>query len=194
MRFSSEYNSHRQVFHKFSKKPVFTVCKCMKCSSQIPMWFYCIITLSIWCRQSLTFRLFLIMFVRSDIKENIKTPYHLCKDNPPLTDGFPSQRASNAESVSMSWRHHVCSGHMVALRSTVELKHRVFVCSDNGDALSLGWTEFITVTSNKGHGVSNQRQYDYLLNCLFSLTTNNTPKPHTTNLLWNRSHAPTLSG
>ena len=30
----------------------------------------------------------------------------LCDGNLPLTDGFPSQRASNAESVSISWRHH----------------------------------------------------------------------------------------
>ena len=27
-------------------------------------------------------------------------------ENPSMTDWFPSQRASNAESVSMSWRHH----------------------------------------------------------------------------------------
>ena len=27
--------------------------------------------------------------------------------NPPFTDGFHSQTASNVESVSMSWRHHV---------------------------------------------------------------------------------------
>ena len=38
-------------------------------------------------------------------KENIKAPCHgaLC------VHGFPSQRASNTERVSMSWRHHVCS-------------------------------------------------------------------------------------
>ena len=30
----------------------------------------------------------------------------LCEGNPPVTGGFPSQRASNEESVSMSWRHH----------------------------------------------------------------------------------------
>ena len=30
----------------------------------------------------------------------------LCKGNPSVTDGFPSQRASNVGSVSMSWRHH----------------------------------------------------------------------------------------
>ena len=31
----------------------------------------------------------------------------LCDGNPLVTGGFPSQRASNMGSVSMSWRHHV---------------------------------------------------------------------------------------
>ena len=31
----------------------------------------------------------------------------LCEGNPPLTSGFPAQRASNPENVSISWRHHV---------------------------------------------------------------------------------------
>ena len=30
----------------------------------------------------------------------------LCGGNPPVTGGFPSQRASNAEYVSIWWRHH----------------------------------------------------------------------------------------
>ena len=30
----------------------------------------------------------------------------LCKGNPPVTGGFPSQRASNAENFSIWWRHH----------------------------------------------------------------------------------------
>ena len=30
----------------------------------------------------------------------------LCEGNPPVTGGFPSQRASDAESVSMAWRQH----------------------------------------------------------------------------------------
>ena len=30
-----------------------------------------------------------------------------CEGNPPVTDGFPSQRASNKENVSIWWRHHV---------------------------------------------------------------------------------------
>ena len=30
----------------------------------------------------------------------------LCQGNPPVAGGFPSQRASNAEIVSIWWRHH----------------------------------------------------------------------------------------
>ena len=30
----------------------------------------------------------------------------LCEEKTPVTSGFPSHRASNAESVSVSWRHH----------------------------------------------------------------------------------------
>ena len=30
-----------------------------------------------------------------------------CEGKPPVTDEFPSQRASNAENISISWRHHV---------------------------------------------------------------------------------------
>ena len=29
-----------------------------------------------------------------------------CEGNPPVTGGFPSQRASHAENVSIWWRHH----------------------------------------------------------------------------------------
>ena len=47
-------------------------------------------------------------FVQVHIKQNIKAPRItcLCEGNPPVTDGFPSQRASNAENVSIWWRHH----------------------------------------------------------------------------------------
>ena len=30
----------------------------------------------------------------------------LCEGNSPVTDEFPTQRASNAENVSIRWRHH----------------------------------------------------------------------------------------
>ena len=31
----------------------------------------------------------------------------LCEGNPPVTGGFPSQRASDTENISIWWRHHV---------------------------------------------------------------------------------------
>ena len=39
-------------------------------------------------------RLFAQPFVQAQIKENIKAPRCLCEGNPPVTDGFPTQRAS----------------------------------------------------------------------------------------------------
>ena len=32
----------------------------------------------------------------------------LCVENSPVTSEFPAERASNAENVSIWWRHHVC--------------------------------------------------------------------------------------
>ena len=50
-------------------------------------------------------RLFAQQFAHGQIKENIKAPRHW-----PLgvesIGGFPSQRASNAENISIWWRHH----------------------------------------------------------------------------------------
>ena len=47
-------------------------------------------------------------FLQTQIKENIKAPRHwpLCGEITG-TDEFPAQRASNAENVSIWWRHHV---------------------------------------------------------------------------------------
>ena len=41
--------------------------------------------------------------------EKISMPHvtGLCEGNPPVTGGFPSQRTSNAENVSIWWRHNV---------------------------------------------------------------------------------------
>ena len=71
----------------------------------IDAWF---ITMTVlwarWCLKSLACRLFAQPFVQVQITENIKTPRHR-----PLwwqSGGFPSQRASNAENVSIWWRHH----------------------------------------------------------------------------------------
>ena len=40
----------------------------------------------------------------------------LCAGNSPETGEFPAQMASNAENVSIWWRHHVASYHIAKLR------------------------------------------------------------------------------
>ena len=49
--------------------------------------------------------------IRAQIKENIKAPRHwpLCEEFTG-TGEFPAQRASNAENVSIWWRHHDIGG------------------------------------------------------------------------------------
>ena len=60
-----------------------------------------------WARWRLKLRLLIQPFVQTQIKENVKAPHHW-----PLwgkvtgTGEFPAQRASNAENVSIWWRHH----------------------------------------------------------------------------------------
>ena len=51
--------------------------------------------------------LFTQLFIQAQIKENIKAPRHwpLCGEFPG-TGEFPAQMASNAENVSIWWRHH----------------------------------------------------------------------------------------
>ena len=46
----------------------------------------------------------------------------LCKGNPPVTGGFPSQRASNAANVSIWWRHHVTDAHTCHQASRTQFK------------------------------------------------------------------------
>ena len=50
-----------------------------------------------------TSKLFLKEFVQIDMKGNILAQPHW-----PFVRGFSSQRASNAESITMSWRHNIC--------------------------------------------------------------------------------------
>ena len=47
-------------------------------------------------------------FIRAQIKKISKLRVTgLCAGNSPVTDEFPTQKASNAENVSILWRHHV---------------------------------------------------------------------------------------
>ena len=41
----------------------------------------------------------------------------ICKGNLPVTDEFPAQMASNAEKVSIRWRHHVNNKRNVSIVS-----------------------------------------------------------------------------
>ena len=58
--------------------------------------------------KSMATHLFNQHHIQANTKENIKAPHYLalCEGNSPLTGGFPSQRASNAERVSISWYHN----------------------------------------------------------------------------------------
>ena len=61
-----------------------------------------------WRLKSPASRLFTQLFIRAHIKENIKAPRHwpLCGEF--IVDRWsPAQMASNAENVSIWWRHHV---------------------------------------------------------------------------------------
>ena len=60
-----------------------------------------------WLLKSPAYRLFW-PFVQAHSKKFIKTPRvtGLCEGNSPMTSGLHSQKASNAENVSIWWRHH----------------------------------------------------------------------------------------
>ena len=60
-----------------------------------------------WRLKSPLSRLFAQPFIQAHIKENIKAA-HLwpCEGNLLMTSGFPSQKTSNAENVSIWWRPH----------------------------------------------------------------------------------------
>ena len=63
-----------------------------------------------WRLKSPASRLFTQPLIQTRIKENIKAPRHwpLCGEFTG-TGEFPAQMASNAENVSIWWRHHVSS-------------------------------------------------------------------------------------
>ena len=60
-----------------------------------------------WRLKSPASQLFTQPFIETQIKENIKVPRHwpLC-GNSPVTGEFPAQMTSNAENISIWWRHH----------------------------------------------------------------------------------------
>ena len=85
-------------------------------------WVQVITVTSWWARwrlKSPASQLFGQPFVQTQIKENIKALRHWSlwfhEGNQPVTGGFSSQRASNAENISMWWRHYVPSARATLL-------------------------------------------------------------------------------
>ena len=65
-----------------------------------------------WCLKWLETRSFVQSRSRKQRRQHHKSAsLALCDGNPPVTGGFPSQRASNASSVSMSWHLHIIGFH-----------------------------------------------------------------------------------
>ena len=72
-----------------------------------------------WRLRSPASRLFTQPFIRAQIKQNFKAPRHwpLCGEFTG-TGQFPAQKASNAENVSIWWRHHGSGlGHETMVRA-----------------------------------------------------------------------------
>ena len=87
----------------------------------------------------------------------------LCARNSPVTGEFPAQRASDAENVSIWWRHHAVN----------------HLCSKLCTARRFEWTfVFITVKLHERHSVLNYQLTDCLFNSLFRLTTKKVTFPH----------------
>ena len=60
-----------------------------------------------WDRRSPATRQLIQHLLKADDKRNTQALLALSERNPPVTAGFPlTKRDSNAESVSVSWRHH----------------------------------------------------------------------------------------
>ena len=70
------------------------------------------------------------MFVQKLVQANDKDLLALCEGKPLATGRFPEQRASNAESVSISWHHHVLTfsslvRHIESLRLTLIIRMEI---------------------------------------------------------------------
>ena len=74
---------------------------------------------ALWHLKSPATQMFIQPFKLTSNKTSKATVLVLCEGNPLVTGGFRTQRASDAESVSMSWRHHemfVCILMLIMLK------------------------------------------------------------------------------
>ena len=91
----------------------------------------------------------------------------LCAGNSPGTVEFPAQMASNAENVSIWWRHHVFQDiGLLSPYTTVTLATWILLSIYyKKKTYLINWT----MTSHQRHGVSNHWQLD----CSFKSLNNN---------------------
>ena len=59
-----------------------------------------------------------LLFMRRSKKTSKLRVTGLCAGNSPMTGEFPAQRASNAENVSIWWRHHIIMDQSQAIHNT----------------------------------------------------------------------------
>ena len=77
-----------------------------------------------WRLKSPASRLFTLPLIQAQIKKTSKLRViGLCAGNSPVTGEFPAQRASNAENVSIWWRHH--EYHMCCLHFPATIGHTI---------------------------------------------------------------------
>ena len=134
-----------------------------------------------WCLKSPAYRLFAQPLGQTQIKENIKLRVTgLCEGNPPVTGGFPSQRASNMEYISICRRHHEKPGRNVSnfvviimpaddrgrtLKWQPILSHKAHNALDKYATMHYFVTEMCTQWYNVGYGIV--KFWDFCVTGLF---------------------------
>ena len=72
-------------------------------------WFKTLVMSASLCLKTLANWMFIQQLIQANTEANIKDPHYWPlwgESNGNLTGGFPLQRASNVEIISMAWRHH----------------------------------------------------------------------------------------
>ena len=138
-----------------------------------------IIHYSIQNHQLLDF-LFTTLYQFTQRKHQSSALLAFCAGNPPVTSSIPTQRASNAGSVSMWWHHHRINAKIMNnFRNCKLLKWMPRIHTANSK-LSNYFKHQVKIWSNdqkashQSHPITNYHQLDHLFNRLFMLISNKT--------------------
>ena len=101
----------------------------------------------------------------------------LCAGNSPVTGEFPAQMASNAENVSIWWRHHVARLEYVNDYEFTPQDKLQSMCGEaSWRAISAQEANTLQWYHNGCDGISNHQPHHYLLNHLFRRRSKKTSK------------------